>query len=248
MDLENNVSPVAETQNQATDTDANPEAVNPETVATKPDETPEDPRDKTVKSLQRRVDRITATRYQAEARAQEAERRAQEAMQRLSQYEQPQEPQSHQADPIALAKEIAKIERVTETANSIAKDGAARFDSFKTSLQTIAREAGPLFDQYGRPAPLFDAVRDADDPAAVLNHIGSDPDLAAEFADLTPAQMGRRIARIEAELSKPKEPSKSAAPKPLQPVKATGADSELSMKLPVGDWSKRFLQQRHNRR
>lgn len=248
MDLENPVSPVAETQNPAPEVPANetPEVAEPESNQPEGNDEP-DPRDKTVKSLTRRVDRVTAARYQAEARAQQAEQEREALRQRLAQYEQPQE-QPTGPDPIVLAKEIAKIERVTERANSIAKDGAARFENFKPALQTIAREAGPLFDQIGRPSPLFDAIRDADDPAAVLHHIGSDPDLAAEFADLTPAQMGRRVARIEAELSKPKEPPKSAAPKPIAPVKATGADTGLSNSLPVGDWAKRFLQQRQQRR
>jgi hypothetical protein len=241
MDLENPVSPDAETQNPAPETDVNPEAVTPETA---PEETDQpgkdeaDPRDKAVKSLTRRVDRVTAARYQAEARAQEAEKRAQEAMQRLAQYEQPQE-QPNGPDPLTLAKEIARIERVTDKANTIAKDGAKRFDNFQTALQVIAKEAGPLFDQVGRPTGLGEACMSADDPAAVLHHIGSDPDLAAELADLTPIQQARRIARLEIELSKPKEPPRSNAPKPIAPVKAKASPEGLADELSTDEWMAR---------
>jgi len=238
MDLENNGSPVAEPKIPATEPDVTPEAVNPETAAEQTDQ-PEkdeaDPRDKAVKSLTRRVDRVTAARYQAEARAQEAEKRAQEAMQRLAQYEQPQE-QQQGPDPISLAREIARIEKVTDKANTIAKDGAARFDDFKAALQVVAREAGPLFDQVGRPTGLGEACLSADDPAAVLHHIGSDPDLAAELADLTPIQQARRIAKLETELSKPKEPIRSNAPKPISPVKAKAAPDGLDDGLSTEEW------------
>jgi len=234
------VSPDAETQNPAPETDVTPEIVNPETAATEPDETPDDPRDKTVKSLQRRVDRITATRYQAEARAQQAEQKAQEAMQRLAQYEQPEQQQQNAPDPLTLAREIAKIERISEKANGIAKDGEKRFDNFKAALVVVSREAGPLFDQVGRATPLGEVCLSADDPAALLHYIGSDPDLASELADLTPFQQARRIARLEMEMSKPKEPPRSNAPKPITPVKATAGDTALSDKDSAEAWAAKF--------
>ena len=247
MELETPVPTGEETQNPTPELDVTPEVVAPETATPEPDETPDDPRDKTVKSLQRRVDRVTAARYQAEARAQQAEERAQQAAQRLAQYEQPESaPQA--PDPLSLAREIARIEKVTERANSIAKDGAARFETFKAALQVVNREAGPLFDQIGRATGLGEACLSADDPAAVLNYIGSDPDLAAELADLTPIQQARRIARLEMELSKPKEPAKSNAPKPLSPVKAISSDpSSLSADIPIDEWKRRFLAQRSKR-
>lgn len=249
MELETPVPTGEETQNQAPELDAKPEAVEPETTTPEPDATPdEDSREKAVKSLQRRVDRVTAARYQAEARAQQAEERAQQAAQRLAQYEQPEQQTPQAPDPVALAREIAKIERTTEKANNVAKDGAARFENFKTALQTLSREAGPLFDQIGRPTPLGEVCLSADDPAALLHHLGSDPDLAAELADLTPIQQARKIARLEIEMSKPKEPAKSSAPKPIEAL--TGR-SGLASKEPsqmtdreFAEWRKRQIAQR----
>ena len=175
-----------------------------------------------------------------EARAQQAEREREEVRQRLAQYEQPEQQQSQAPDPLSLAKEIAKIERVTEKANSIAKDGATRFENFKAALQVVSREAGPLFDQVGRPTPLGEVCISADDPAALLHYLGSDPDLAAELADLTPIQQARRIARLEMEMSKPKEPPRSNAPKPLKPVKAVSSDVALSDQDSAEAWASKF--------
>lgn len=241
-------SPVAEAQIPApVQTDETPEVVNPEPNEPQADETPEDPRDKTVKSLQRRVDRLTAAKYQTQAEAQQARQQLEQLQARLAQYEQPEQPQQQQADPITLAKEIAKIEKVTEKANQIAKEGATKFKDFGEAVKVVNREAGQLFDQYGRATPFGEAILASDDPAAVIHAIGTNPDLAADLADLSPIQQARRIARLEAELSKPKEPPKSSAPKPITPVKASKPDNGLSDDLPIDEWRRRFLEQRAKR-
>ena len=247
MTTEAEVAPVAATENPATEEPAQttPVVADPESSeAEQHDDEPKDeadPRDKAVKSLTRRVDRVTAARYQAEARAAELERQVQAYAQRLTQYEQPEQTQQQQVDPVALAKEIAKIEKVTERANGIAADGKKRFGAeFGSAVQTLSREAGAMFDQYGRPTGFGEAVLSADDPTAVINYLGSDPDLAAELADLTPIQQARRILKIENELGKPKEPIRSNAPKPITPVKsAMRDDGGVSDNLSIDEWIKR---------
>ena len=251
MELETQVSPVVETLNNAPVTDeaeqSAQEPVTPADEAPKADETPDDPRDKTVKSLQRRIDRLTAAKYQTLAEANQARQQMEQLQARLAQYEQPQEPQQPQVDPISLAKEIAKIEKVTAKANEVAKTGAAKFQNFNAAVQTINREAGPMFDQYGRATPLGEVLLSADDPASVMHHIGSDPDLAAELADMTPIQQARRIARLEVELSKPKEPPKSSAPKPLEAIKGKSSGEKDPAQMSdreFAEWRKRQIAQR----
>lgn len=238
MELETPVDSGDTTQNETPATAIEqPELAEPETTEEQTDDKPEaDARDKAVRNLQRRVDRLTAAKYQTQASAEQAQREAETLRQRLAQYEQPEEQKDRAPDPIALAKEIARIERVTEKANSIAKDGGKRFSDFQSALQTVNREAGALFDQYGRPTGLGEAVLDADDPAALLHHLGSDPDLAAEFADLTPTQQARRLTRLEIELSKPKEPTRSSAPKPITPVKSKASTDGLADELTTEEW------------
>ena len=253
MSTELPVSPVAETQNPAPEPTETPEVVAPEATEPEQAEQPkpeDDPRDKAVKSLTRRVDRITAARYQAEARAQQAAQDAEALRQRLAQYEQGEEqPQRQQADPVALARELVTLERITEKSNTVAKDGAKRFEGFNKALTVVTEEAGPLFmpvaPGIGRPTPLGEAILDADDPAAVLHHLGNHPDIAAELHDLTATQVARRIARLEIELSKANEPKQSNAPRPISPVKsAIKDDGGLSDNLPIDEWAKRFRQLR----
>lgn len=257
MSTEELVAPDAATQNQASEQAETPELANPETSADAPaDESQrpeEDPRDKTVKSLTRRVDRVTAARYQAEARAQQAAQEAEQLRQRLSQYEQGQEPQQRQPDPLALADEIATIREVTAKSNTVAEDGAKRFgkDVFSKAIAAVIEEAGPLVRpvapgaSIGRPTPLGEAILDADDPAAVLHYLGSNPDIAAELAELSPTRVAKRVDRIEQLLKAPKEPKQSNAPKPVSSVKGTQRDDGgLSDSLSTEEWAKRFNKMR----
>lgn len=240
MTTENNGSPVAEPEIPATETTAQE---NPEVAAPESNEAAErDDPIKAVKRMERRIDRVTEKRYQAEARAAQLEAELQTYRSQARQ-EQPQ--QAEQQDPVVLAREIAHVERVTEKANGIAADGKGRFgDSFGKAVQTVAAEVGQLFERSGKPTPLGEAILSSDDPAALIHHLGSNPDIAADLADLTPIQQARKLARIEIDMSKPRETKQSQAPKPITPARAVTRDTgALTNDLPIDEWAKRFYQQ-----
>jgi hypothetical protein len=246
MTTENTVSPDAETQNPAPAIDETSEVVTPETdtQTEQPETTPEDPAAKSLKRLERRIDRVTAARYQAEAEREQARQESAQLRAQLQQFTQPEEQtRQPQVDPIQLANEIATIREITTRSNSIAKDGEAKYGKaeFAQALRTVQEEAGQLFTPHGRPTAIGEAVLSAEDPAALLQHLGTNPDVAAELADLSPVQAARRIARIEIEMSKPAAPKHSNAPRPITPVRATTRDSgSLADDLPLDEWNKRF--------
>lgn len=212
-----------------------PEVAAPETEtpivdeSAAPGESEEDQRDKTIRKLERRVNH-------KHSQAAAAEERARMLEQRLSQYETKEAPQPERqdgtVDPVALAREMAKeiaaVTSITDKANGIAKDGEKRFPGdFKAALQAVVEEAGPLFDNRGLPTAIGDAVMDADDPAALLHHLGKNPDLAAELQGLSPARLGRRLAQIETAI-KPKAAVPKAvsnAPAPARPISAARSTS-----------------------
>lgn len=246
------VAPDAATEIPASELAETPEVAAPENSAEAPaDESPkpeEDPRDKTVKSLTRRVDRVTAARYQAEARAQQASTEAEQLRHELAQYRQGNEPAPRQEDPVVIAKQLNAIEKVAEKSQSIVQDGAAKFgkDTFAKALSIVFEEAGQLMvpiapgSPYAVPTALGAAILEADDPAALLHYLGSNPDAAAELHGLTATQAARRIARIEIEMGKAKEPKQSNAPKPITSLKSTTKDEGgLSDSLSTEEWIKR---------
>jgi hypothetical protein len=230
MTEETQVSPVAETQNPATEPAKDAPAVAPQDVD-KSQEQPQEPEsseddgDKAIKRMQRRIDKRTADLYQERAQRQALEQRI-AAIE--SQTNGQPEQQAKQVDPYELAKEIAKVERVTDKANEIAREGEKRFKGeFGEAVKAVAEEAGPLFDQRGKPTDIGEAILDSEDPAALLHYLGKNPDLAAELQGLTPAQLGRRMARMEAQMSvKPIEKPVSKAPTPAKPIAGGAATKD----------------------
>jgi hypothetical protein len=229
-----------------------PEVTEPEAQQQEPEavEKPEeDPRDKTVKAMERRIARLTAAKYESAAKADAALREAEQWRQRVSQYEAPQDQQPQQVDPVALASEIASIREVTAKSNQVFSEGSKRFgkDTFGKSVSTLIDEAGPLVvpvapgASVGRPTPLGEAILAADDPAAVMQYLGANPEIAAELSGLSVVQAARKVARIESDLAKPKEPKVSNAAKPVIGVKGSAKDDGgLSDDLPMSEWTKRF--------
>lgn len=177
--------------------------------------------DKSLKRLEKRIDRVTAARYQAEARAQQAE-------ERLRQLEQAQRPSDEQQtarpqDPYELAKVIAKVEKVNERSNEAFTQGVSKYgEAFKSSVLAVMDEAGPLFEN-NLPTALGEAILESNSPAELLHYLGQNPDAAEALQGKTAVQIGRHIERIEREMSQPKQPNPSKAPKPLEPVKASAA-------------------------
>lgn len=167
----------------------------------------------------------------------------QQARERLSQLETTAPPREQQpresVDPVALAREIALVEKVNEKSNQIHKEGTKRFPDFMEAVTAVAEEVGPLFDQRGRPTPVMEAVLDSDKPTDLLHFLGKNPDLASELEGLTPAQLGRRIARIESQMAEEAKPKTSAAPKPLQPVRGSASDNDLRSDLSTEEWMRR---------
>ena len=123
----------AETQNPAEElAQTHPEVAEPDTNAPVEEQAPqvdEDPQAKALKSMERRIGRLTAARYQAAAEATQAKAELEQWRQRFPQEEQqqPQDRRQSEVDPVALASEIADIREFTaRSTRSLAK---ARSDS-----------------------------------------------------------------------------------------------------------------------
>ena len=231
----------AETQNPAEElAQTHPEVAEPDTDAPVEEQAPqvdEDPQAKALKSMERRIGRLTAARYQAAAEATQAKAELEQWRQRFPQEEQqqPQDRRQSEVDPVALASEIADIREFTARSNKVAGEGTKRFGDFDKSLAVVIEEAGALVTPvapgapYGRPTVLGEAVLDAEDPAALLHYLGANPDTAAELAGLSASKLGRRIARIEVQIAA--APEISSAPKPLQPVTARANPRPVEARL-----------------
>lgn len=233
MTTEANAAPdvAADTATSEQIANTQPEVASPESneVEQQPQEKHEgDDSDKSLKRLQRRVDRVTAARYQAEARAQQLEQQLRSVLE-----QQPRDEETPQIKPDDIeriahqkARELVEAEQISKRSNAIKSELVKKVgsDGFFEVISTVTEEAGPLADERGRWTPLGEAIAESDDPAGLLVYLKDNPDTAAELQGLSAAAIGRRIARIEAQM-KPQEPKPSKAPKPISPVKGSSAGS-----------------------
>lgn len=225
-----------------TETDT-PEVVSPEVTtpeieaeATEPKESePEgDDTDKALKRMQRRIDKRTADVYRTRSENEQLKQRLAE----LENKSVKEEPDTQSADPVVLAKQIAKVERFTEKANALVTEGTSKHSDYMGALKDLASEVGDFVKRDGLPSPFMEAVLEvAEKPTELLYHLGKNPDLAADLADLSPYQLAKRLDRIERGLNEKQTPKISNAPRPLEPVRPKSTASNLpSDDDPVEVW------------
>lgn len=232
------VPPVAGTENQATEAPETQEVA--AEVEVEKAESEEDDASKALKRMQRRIDKRTADVYRTRAENEQLKARLQE-LQASSNLE--SEPRQAD-DPRVLAREIASIERFTERANSIVSEGTKTHTDYMQALQELSREVGDFVKPNGAPSAFMEVVLEVvDKPSDVLYHLGKNPDLAEELAELSPLKLAKRLDRIERELADKSKPKPSSAPKPLEPVKPKASDGGLSSSLPIDEWMKRREQE-----
>lgn len=233
---------------------ADPETVQEDSTDEPKAEKPEDEHQATIRRMERRIAKLTASKYQTAAQAEQAQRQAEEMRQRLAQYEQgtdqPQQ-QIRPEDVIALADRIAEAkaerQKVVGTVQSVLKEGRD-LEGFDAACNAVNSEI-PFYTQQGDPTPFLRVVLECDAPAKVLHYLGTHLDEAEELGSMTPTQAARRIARIEDRLGRVEEPKPTSAPKPIAPVSGAGGSGINKEPSAMSDrefaeWRRRQIAQR----
>lgn len=196
---------------------------------TKPEKTPE----------QREIDRLrksTArlTRQREEARAALAYAKSQQPTQQADDGEtlsltraELDEIVKEQAKQLAptFQKQQAQVEQRKAVVDGLVKSLGE--EGFNELAENLADSFNGLDDGNGNLKPSLEAVFYADDPKALIQYL-ADPDNfeeAESIANMTAAQAGRAIAKLEFKLDEAKKnakPKPSNASKPLEAVKGAG--------------------------
>lgn len=118
----------------------------------------------------------------------------------------------------AMAQEHARITNIATKVGTMLEAGKSI-----PNFNVLSAEVGavlPVVNERGMPTPFIEAVVECRNAAEVMAHLGANPDLVDELADLTPRQQERRIVELSAELKHAGGAKNiSRAPKPLEPVK-----------------------------
>lgn len=187
-----------------------------------------DPHEKTLKKLQRRIERLSGkvggTARERDLIAQEnAELKAQLAQLRGGEDKTTKQPDIEE---IAehKAREILRHQTLNQKAAEVLKSGK-KLEGFQDALDALRLEVPFADERTKRPTPFFEALLDADNPAQLIQYLGQNPDEAAEFEGLSPAQIGRRLGKLEIRLSEGTKVKTSSAPAPLKPLRGTAPDT-----------------------
>lgn len=250
MTTETQVSPGTETQNPAPETET-PEVVTQEatTEQAEPSEAAEaDSPDKALARMERRINKRTADYHRERARAEQLAQQL-ESLNAKSGTTEQQQDSTQNADPVTLAKQIARVERFNETADKLVADGNKKHKDFTDALAALASEVGPFVTKGGLPSPFMEAVLEvADKPTELLYHLGKNPELAEDLAGLSPLKLAKQLDRIEREIADKAKPQNSTAPKPLAPIKGAASNSDLGPGLSDAEWMRRREAQIKERR
>jgi hypothetical protein len=184
------------------------------------------PEQKTIRALQRRIDRLTAGKGAASREAELLREQLAQVQQKPGQDDEPKAIDPSEID--RLASEKAKVlhqQQTIATRSAAVITAGKKLPGFDAAVNAVAEEV-PFTDRKGAPTPFIEAVLDTDEPAKVLHWLGNNPDEAAQFANLSPVQIGRRLAKIEERISREAKANTSGAPKPLEAVKGAGGGSK----------------------
>lgn len=244
MTTENDVSSGAETEITApveAETTA-PAAEQLEQTTSEQAESEEDKGQKAAKALQRRLDKRTRDFYQERAQREQLQAEI-EALRQRTTAEAPEDRAPSREDVESRASQLMQERELASRVSALMTKGKA-IDGFEAAASAVVEELG-LVDSKGRPTPSLHALLDADSPAELIAHIGSDPDLLDSLAGLSPTRLAARLARIEDAMKAAKAPKSSNAPKPLAPVKpAASATVDIHKLDSDADWYRERQKQR----
>lgn len=173
--------------------------------------------------FQKRIDELTAQKYEKERDAEKAAnenavlRAALEAMQKGE--EPPAKlpgaaPQDFESAVQAEAARIAKLTDFNTRCNAVADRGFQEFPDFKEAAEGYGMLGGA-------PQEYLEAVTSIPDGHKVYHYLGKNLDEAAHVLRLPPVQMALEIARISQKLNTPAKPVLSKAPAPITPLDGT---------------------------
>lgn len=246
--------------------DAPPESVEP---AADPSPVKDaDKRDRDVDAIQRRIDELTFHRREAERREAAKDRQIEALIQSLGKAEPKAEPKPKSLadfgyDEVKYAAHLrSEVDREAESkAKQFAEKAiqeqrlAQRREKFNERLDAFRKEA-PDFDQvWTDNTPISEAMgevlMESDESAALAYYLGKNPTIAQKIYQMSPAQAGRELGKIEdrliAERKKVEEAKKTVSDAPPPAPKIDGSEPAISVsaadpasdKMSDAEWMKR---------
>jgi len=230
-------------------------AETPESASTTESDTQEQSREHVVpKGVQRRIDRLTREKYQAQAEARLIRERLEALEKHSQQAAKPQELKPEQfssyedylAEVAARRAESVADKRFAEREQAQKQEQEARQqDSLRKAWAERIEKARDNYldfdDVAGSDVPVSPAMEMAimhsDKGADLVYYLGKNPEIAERLATLPPYAAAVEIGRLEAQITAPKPKRVSAAPAPINPVGSSATVDKDPGKMTDAEYS-----------
>lgn len=208
--------------------------------------------------VKKRIDKITADKYAEKRRADELQKKidALEAAQPKESLKKPElgDPEiDYDEDAFNEANLKYEIEKgVQETLakqQAAAKAEQQKAESEKV-LATFNERVNALgksdFDEKANaipilPAGVADAIMQSELGAEMVYHLGSNLEKADAIANMSPAMAIMELGKLSTQLKAKPEIKTSAAPDPIEPVKAgSSLSSKIDDEMPIDEWMRKY--------
>lgn len=216
-----------------------PKAAEPEAEKTEKDE-PKRPN-----RVQERISQLTAEKHAAQRAAREAEQRYQ-ALQRQMQERRPVDPNDYDAVQRESVRGVLQEETARRSVDdyqaAVAKARQAQVETFYAKVESV-RDRIPDIDrsmQAFSQLPVSDhaaeIIAESEVAAEVAHYLANNPREAYDIYQMSPAQQGRALARIEQRVSLPTRRTTAAPPPPPTVTGAQAARAKSPSEMSAAEY------------
>ncbi len=232
--------PPAAPEPGATTEPIEPKAAGPDAEKTEKDEPKQRPN-----RVQERISQLTAEKHAAQRAAREAEQRYQ-ALQKQMQERRPVDPNDYDAVQRESVRGVLQEETARRTVDdyqaAVAKARQAQVDAFYTKVEAV-RDRIPDIDrsmQQFAQLPVSDhaaeIIAESEVAAEVAHYLANNPREAFDIYQMSPAQQGRALARIEQRVSLPTRRTTAAPPPPPTVTGAQAARAKSPTEMSAAEY------------
>lgn len=205
--------------------------------------------DKPSDGFQKRINKVTADKYEETRRADALQARLDKLENNPAAKVDAKAPtlEDHDYDEDAfnqanvsyqVQQELAKQANKTKQAqaNAKAQQGVEKFNKQITALgkEDFSEKASAI---PNLPEGVADALMQVENGAEMIYHLGTHLDKADALANMTPIQAMMELGRLSVEMNKKPEIKPSAAPEPIKPLQAGSAlSSDIGDEMSIEAW------------
>lgn len=208
-------------------------------------EKPEKDEPKRPNRVQERISQLTAEKHAAQRAAREAEQRYQ-ALQKQMQERRPVDPNDYDAVQRESVRGVLQEETARRTVDdyqaAVAKARQAQVDAFYTKVEAVRDRIPDIdrslqtFSQLPVSEHAAEIIAESEVAAEIAHYLANNPREAYDIHQMSPAQQGRALARIEQRVSLPTRRTTAAPPPPPTVTGAQAARAKSPSEMSAAEY------------